>query len=100
MLLAYVGSYAYLSRRGMREAEKYGLKFFFYVPLNDPAVRKNDLSRQMQFVNFYSPLNWIDRTFLGASHPCTGMTLWLGKPDDGKRHVNEDTPRLHFAPDR
>jgi hypothetical protein len=82
VLLVYVGSYAYLSRRGMREAERSGLKFFFYVPLDDPALMKNDLRRQGQFVTFYGPLNWIDRTFFGGTHPCTGLTLHLAKPED------------------
>jgi len=81
LFLAYVGSYAYLSRRGMREAEKSGLKFFFYVPLDDPALRRNDLRKQGQLVTLFSPLNWIDRTFFGGTHPCTGVTLTLaGKP--------------------
>jgi len=83
LLLAYVGSYAYLSRRGMHDAEGAGLKFFFYVPLDNPDLRRNDLSRQMQFVNLYRPLNWVDRTFFGVTHPCTGMTLTLaGKPQE------------------
>jgi hypothetical protein len=81
LILSYVGSYAYLSRRGMREAETWGFRFFFYVPLGDPDLRKGDLTRQMRFVSFYAPLNWIDRTFFGGTHPCTGMTLYLSKPE-------------------
>jgi len=82
LLSAYVGSYTYLSRRGMRQAERSGLKFFFYVPIDDPALRRNDLSRQGQLVTIYGPLNLIDRTLFGGIHPCTGMTLTLaGKPD-------------------
>src|SRR6266849_7624672 len=57
LLSAYVGSYTYLSRRGMRQAERSGLKFFFYVPIDDPALRRNDLSRQGQLVTIYGPLN-------------------------------------------
>jgi hypothetical protein len=85
LLLSYVGSYAYLSRRGMRQAETWGLKYFFYVPLGDPDLRKNDLTRQNRFVSFYAPLNWIDRTFFGGTQPCTGMDLSLaGKPEQGQ----------------
>jgi hypothetical protein len=65
----------------MRQAEEAGFKFWFYVRLPNPEVSRNDLNRQMKFVRFYEPLNWIDRTFFGAKHPCTGMTLTLsGKP--------------------
>ncbi len=82
LFLAYVGSYAYLSRRGMRQAERSGLKFFFYVPIDDPALRRNDLRQQGQFVTFYGPLNWIERAFFGGTHACTGMTLFLAKPEE------------------
>jgi hypothetical protein len=62
-----------------------GLKFFCYVPLDDPDLRKNDLTRQVRFVNFYAPLNWIDRAFCGGPQPCTGMDLsFAGKPEQGQ----------------
>jgi hypothetical protein len=82
LLIAYVGSYAYLSRRGMREAETWGFKFFFYVPLDDPDLRKNDLTKQIRLVTFYAPVNWIDRTLLNGKQPCTAMDLSIaGRPD-------------------
>jgi len=82
LLLSYVGSYAYLSRRGMRQAETWGLSCYFYVPLGDPDLRKNDLTRQNRFVRFYAPLNWIDRKFFGGTDPCTAMDLtFAGKPE-------------------
>ena len=78
LLIAYVGSYAYLSRRGVQEVETWGFRFFFYVPLDDPDLRKNDLTKQ----DLYAPLNWIDRTLLNGKQPCTAMDLALaGKPE-------------------
>lgn len=44
LLATYIGSYAFLSRRGLREAKKYDMDGFLYVPLDD-ALRKKDLSR-------------------------------------------------------
>jgi len=82
LLIAYVGSYTYLSRRGMREAETWGFKFFFYIPLDDPDVVKNELIKQSRLVTFYAPLNWIDRTLFNGKQRCTAMDLTLaGKPN-------------------
>jgi hypothetical protein len=83
LLVAYVGSYVHLSRRGMREAQMSGLKFYFYVPLEEVAASRGNVPRHYRLVEVYRPINWIDRTFFGGSHPCTGVTWSLsGRPED------------------
>ena len=68
LLAIYVGSYAYLSRRGMCEAKKYDTDGFLYVPL-DEALRKKDLSHHQYLVLLYKPLNAIDHAILGTDGP-------------------------------
>jgi hypothetical protein len=69
LLLAYIGSYHRLSRRGMREAPEYGISGFLYVPVAEAAASE-DLSRHHALAIFYAPLNWIDRAAFGAPGPC------------------------------
>src|SRR5260370_17671154 len=64
LLLAYVGSYYYLSRRGIREAEKVHFNGFLYIPMEDLDI--HDLSLHYKLARFYAPLNWIDRTFFSG----------------------------------
>jgi hypothetical protein len=73
-VMAYVSSYYRLSRRGMREAPEYGIRGFLYVPFEE-AARHQDLSRHYALQIFYAPLNWLDRTILGAPTPGGGF-LW------------------------
>jgi hypothetical protein len=75
VVMAYVSSYYRLSRRGMREAPEYGVPGgFLYVPFEE-AARHHDLSRHYALRIFYAPLNWLDRTILGAPPPAGGI-LW------------------------
>jgi hypothetical protein len=67
-VLAYVGSYYRLSRRGMLEATEYGVPGFLYVPIEE-ASASEDLSRHYAFAMAYAPLNWIDRNIFGAPPP-------------------------------
>ncbi len=76
--VAYVGSYGHLSRRGMREAERYGMKGFLYISVKE-ACEKKDLSRHHALAVLYTPLNWVDRTLLGAAGPGCGFTWGLSK---------------------
>ncbi|MHC5543551.1 hypothetical protein ACYOEI_35455 [Singulisphaera rosea] len=68
LMMAYVGSYYRLSRRGMDEAQKYGLPGFLFVPMAD-AAESRDLGYHYAIATFYEPLNWIDRMFFGTPSP-------------------------------
>jgi hypothetical protein len=74
VVMAYVSSYYRLSRRGMREAPEYGIPGFLYVPVEE-AARHQDLSKHYALRIFYAPLNWLDRSILGAPPPGGGL-LW------------------------
>ncbi len=64
----YVGSYHYLSRRGMREAGPYRMPGFFYVSVQE-VEENQDLSRHESLMRFYGPANWVDRTLFGGPSP-------------------------------
>jgi hypothetical protein len=74
VVMAYVGSYYRLSRRGMREAAEYGIAGFLYVPFEE-AAEHEDLSRHYALMTVYAPLNWLDRALLGAPGP-TVCIMW------------------------
>jgi hypothetical protein len=88
LLMAYVGSYIYLSRRGMREAQTFNLTGFLYVPIEEVLeigeLPEHDrtgelpehygtfdllLSEHYRRATFYAPANWVDRTFFGGEGP-------------------------------
>lgn len=68
MTIAYVGTYSYLSRRGMHEAPLYGLDGFLYVPFRE-AEKAEDLSRHHRLAWFFAPLNWADHLLTRAERP-------------------------------
>jgi hypothetical protein len=74
LAICYVTSYVRLSRRGLREAQFYGMEGFLYVPFAE-AQATEDLSRHYALSTFYAPVNWIDRTFLGGPGP-TLCIMW------------------------
>jgi hypothetical protein len=74
VVMSYVGSYYRLSRAGMREAARYGIAGFLYVPFEEAADRE-DLSRHYALMTFYAPLNWLDRILFGAPGPTSGI-MW------------------------
>ena len=45
--IMYVGSYVYLSRRGMQEAAPFRIKGFLYIPLTE-AINAQEMSRHYQ----------------------------------------------------
>ena len=69
LVLAYVGSYVFLSRRGIREAKEFGVEGFMYVACSKTG-ESEDLTRHFALVAFYAPLNWIDRELFGGEDPC------------------------------
>jgi hypothetical protein len=73
LLFAYVGTYYRLSRRGMREAEEFGLEGFLYIPFKEAAA-KRDLNRHHWFAWFFAPANFIDQSALGVPGPTISIT--------------------------
>jgi hypothetical protein len=73
LVVTYYGSYYYLSRRGMAEAERLGLRYFFYVPFEEVA-RTHDMTWQRRFVYLYEPLNEVDQLWFGGKDPCRHVT--------------------------
>lgn len=74
LLLAYVGTYVYLSRRGMAEARAIGFEFFFYCPVSD-LRRYEDLPVQHGLaVAVFDPVNRVDRAWFGGGTPCRGVS--------------------------
>jgi hypothetical protein len=72
LLAVYVGCYLGLSRRGFEEADRYNMKGFYYVPLenSDAWHRKQRIYR---FV--FAPANAVDRA-LGTGRPVGCEPLW------------------------
>ena len=83
LLLTYVGSYYRLSRRGLAEARKYGIKGIVYVDFLE-AAKARDLRRHHLIAAFYAPANLIDRTFFGGDGPVDGI-LWGLSGSDPKK---------------
>jgi hypothetical protein len=80
LLVLYVGSYVYLSRRGMAEAAAAGWPYFFYCPMADVVPYQN-LPRQHRLaLDLFDPLNKLDRAWFGGGQPCHGITWGFGKP--------------------
>ena len=72
LLLAYVGSYAVLSRRAFREAEECGnLGFYFFTPEDTGAWHVKNYG----LVFLYYPLILIDN-ILGTGRPVAGDPLF------------------------
>ncbi|WP_169978758.1 hypothetical protein [Tautonia rosea] len=74
LVLSYPVSYHRLSRRGLQEAEIYGIEGFLYVPFEEAAASE-DLSRHYALKAIYTPANWIDRTIFGGPYP-TLCIIW------------------------
>ena len=76
VLVAYIGSYAYLSRRGMREAREYNSEGILYMSFQD-VEQSHDLTRHHRLRILFMPLNIIDQLILGADEPVLGITFEL-----------------------
>jgi hypothetical protein len=75
LLVAYAGSYLYLSRRGMREAKALRMPGFLYIPVE----REEDASRHYALALFYMPANAVDRALTGADEPVRCILFSLSK---------------------
>ncbi len=72
LLLAYVASYAVLSRRGFADAQRQDFDGFYFFPPED-----TDRSRRTNFgcAYFYYPLIVIDNA-IGTGRPISCEPLW------------------------
>jgi hypothetical protein len=77
LLMAYMGSYYHLSRRGMKEARRYHLAGFLYVPA-DEVFTTRDLSLHHFRTRLYAPMNWLDQTLFKSSGPVRSITWCFG----------------------
>jgi hypothetical protein len=71
-LLAYVGSYYVLSRRGFRETEELGFKGFYFVM---PEPGDGSSQANARHIRFYWPLIQLD-LFLGTGRHPAADPLW------------------------
>lgn len=68
-LLIYVGSYYYLSRRGLAETEaSMGLKSVFYARI-DGGITNANLVQHSVLAWVFAPLNWVDHQLFGTPGP-------------------------------
>jgi hypothetical protein len=53
----YVASYTVLSRRGFKEAERYRMEGFYFVPVDNPAMFRVHSALTL----LYAPLIWLEQ---------------------------------------
>jgi hypothetical protein len=90
--LLYAGSYLYLSRRGVEDAKRYGLRSFLYVPL-DEVLRTQDLSGHYRRMQLYAPINALDRELFDGPDPCRcilfGLSAGQERPGGGAKRPEQ-----------
>jgi len=72
LLIAYVSSYAILSRRGFAEADAAGWEGFYFYPPEDSDQWR---FRNYTLVNFYYPLILIDN-WIGTGRAIAAEPTW------------------------
>ncbi len=76
LLVAYLGSYLWLSRRGYAEADQYGMVgFYYFLPENSDSWRYKNYG----CVFLFWPLNAIDRALGFGRHPASEPLWGLSK---------------------
>ncbi|HEY1784706.1 MAG TPA: hypothetical protein VGG30_04125, partial [Pirellulales bacterium] len=81
MLLAgYVGSYAWLSRRGALETRDSGIDGFLYVPTAE-IMATQDLRKHHRLAVFYAPANAVDCALFGMCGPVRGIMFGLAESE-------------------
>jgi len=77
-LVAYVGSYYILSRRGFREMDQYGFKAFYFV---SPVYGGGSERANEQYFRLYWPLIKLDRLIGTGRTPARSDPMWGSVPD-------------------
>jgi hypothetical protein len=76
-VLAYGGTYWWLRDRGLRDAENWGIKGFYYVPVIAGDISDESMQRHLRLVVVFAPANWIDQLLvagpLPAAEPLRGL---------------------------
>jgi hypothetical protein len=75
MFTLYVGTYYRLSRRGMAEAEAFGLSYFLYCPVTELSQHEELPWYHYLALWAFDPINRIDRAWFGGGEPCRCI-LW------------------------
>lgn len=76
LLVVYIASYLWLSRRGYAEAEHYRRPdFYYFTPEETDAWRYKNFGCMFLFM----PLNEIDRALGTGRFPASEPTWWLGR---------------------
>ena len=76
VVAAYIGMYADLSRRGMREAREFNSEGLLYVPVGE-VEQSHDLTRHQYLRILFTPLNEVDQWLFGADAPVSSMMFDL-----------------------
>jgi N-acetylneuraminic acid mutarotase len=72
LLVAYVGAYLWLSRRGYGQADQYRMIGFYYFPPEDTATWR---FKNYGCVLLFSPVNWMDRSLGFGRRPAVSEPL-------------------------
>jgi hypothetical protein len=81
-LLAYVGSYYVLSRRGFREADRVGFKGFYFVSPRPPWEGGGSERENIQRDRFYWPLIQLDWMLGTGRHPAAEPMWGVSNPSN------------------
>ena len=73
LIVSYLATYYWLTRRERAQLEEYGIRGVLYVPL-DEAFRTKDLSQHYRRAKFFAPANWIDQLLFDGDGP-TNITF-------------------------
>lgn len=75
--LTYGGSCSWLRGRGLRDAEKWGIKGFYYVPVIAGDIAEESMQLHLRLIVVFAPANWIDQILvagpLPAAEPLRGL---------------------------
>lgn len=65
LVVAYVGSYVWISRHGYAEADRYNIQGFYYI---FPNMSETWWQKNVVCISIFSPLNHVDQ-FIGYGRP-------------------------------
>lgn len=76
-VVTYLSSYIMHYRRGVADADSFGLPdTFLYVPV-ESVMQSHDLTFHYRRKKFYKPLNWIHYQWFGGRPACSGILFDL-----------------------
>ena len=79
LFVSYLGTYAIFYRRGVAEAEQYGLDYFVYVPMADVIAAKA-MTRPHELLGpIFDPVNHLHRQWFGGRAACRCIMFGLSR---------------------